>query len=154
MARYGEEDGRLVVRGRSGSSWWREIAKIRDGVAGVGGGWFQEGVSRLVGDGVNTLFWHDLWLGDVPFCVRFSRLFDLAIDKSCTVAHMFSFGWDVGGAGWRWRRRLWVWEEMLGECIILLRNVSLQFNVKDTWRWLLNHSAGYTISNAYQFLTS
>jgi len=31
---------------------------------------------------------------------------------------------------WRWRRRLWVWEEdMLGECVTLLRSVSLQFNV-------------------------
>ena len=78
-------------------------------------------MSRLVGDGVDTLFWHDFWLGTVSFCVRFRHLFDLAIDESCTVAHMFSSGWDVGGAGWRWRRRLWVWEEeMLGECIILL----------------------------------
>lgn len=127
----------------------------RDVVLGVGGGWFQEGVSRLVGDGADTLFWHDLWLGAVPFRVRFRRLFDLAIDKSCTVAHMFSSGWDVGGVGWRWSRRLWVWEEeMLGECTILLRNVSLQIGVRDTWRWLLDHSTGYTISSAYQLLTS
>ncbi|XP_024634413.1 uncharacterized protein [Medicago truncatula] len=91
----------------------------------------------------------------VPFRVRFRRLFDLAIDKSCTVAHMFSSGWDVGGVGWRWSRRLWVWEEeMLGECTILLRNVSLQIGVRDTWRWLLDHSTGYTISSAYQLLTS
>jgi len=88
-----------------------------------------------VGDGADTLFWHDAWLGGVPFCVRFRRLFELAVDKSTTVAYMFSSGWEVGGAGWRWRMRLWVWEEeMLGEYIILLRNVSLQFNVKHTWR--------------------
>ncbi|KEH16958.1 transmembrane protein, putative [Medicago truncatula] len=50
------------------------------------------------------------------------------------VAYMFSVGWEVGGAGWRWRRGLWVWEEeMLGECIILL---------------------GYTVSSAYHLLTS
>jgi len=70
VARYGEEDGRLEVRGRSGSSLWREIAKIRDGLAGVGGGWFQEGVSQLVGDGADTLFWHDPWLGGVPFLLE------------------------------------------------------------------------------------
>jgi len=34
VARYGEEAGRLKVGGRSVSSWWREIAKIRDGVHG------------------------------------------------------------------------------------------------------------------------
>jgi hypothetical protein len=32
VARYGEETGRLEVGGRSVSSWWIEIAKIRDGV--------------------------------------------------------------------------------------------------------------------------
>jgi len=108
-----------------------------------------------VGDGADTLFWHDPWLGGVPFRVRFRRHFDLAVDKSCTVSHMESRGWEVGGAGWSWRRRLWVWEEeMLGECIILLRSVSLQFNVSDTWRWQLDISAGYTVSNAYQLVTS
>ena len=86
VARYGEEAERLEVGGRSGSSWWREIAKIRNGLGGVGGGWFQEGVSRLVGDGADTLFWHDAWLGVVPFCVHFRRLFKLAVDKSTTVA--------------------------------------------------------------------
>jgi len=126
VARYGEEDGRLEVAGRSGSSWWREIAKIRDGLGGVGGGWFQEGVSRLVGDEADTLFWHDTWLGVVPFCVHSRRLFELAVDKSTTVVHMFARGSEDGGAVWRWRRRLWVWEEeMLGVCIILLRNVCL-----------------------------
>ena len=150
MASYGEEDGRLEVGGRSGSSWWREIAKIRDGLGGVGGGWFQEGVSQLVGDRADTLFRHDTWLGVVPLCVRFRRLFDLAVDKSTTVAQIFFRGWEDGGAGWRWRRRLWVWEEeMLGECIILLRNVCLQINVKDTWKWHMDTSAGYTVRSAY-----
>ena len=42
----------------------------------------------------------------------------------------------------------------MGECIILLRSVSLQFNVTNTWRWQLDHSAGYIVSSAYQLLTS
>jgi len=96
VARYGEEDERLEVGGRSGSSWWREITNIRDGLGGGGGGWFQEGVSRLMGDGADTLFWHDSWLGGVPFCVRFRRLFDLAVDKSSMVAYMFSSGGRLG----------------------------------------------------------
>jgi len=48
-----------------------------------------------------------------------------------------------------------VWEEeILGECIILLRNVCLQINVKDTWRWHMDTSAGYTVRSAYQLLTT
>ena len=71
--------------------------KIRDGGGGDGeGGWFSGRVSRRIGDGTNTLFWHNRWLGDVPLCRRFSRLFDLAVEKSITVASMFTHGWEEG----------------------------------------------------------
>ena len=56
VARYGEEAGRLAVGGWSGSSWWREIVKIRDGEVGDEGGWFGARVSRVLGDGKNTFF--------------------------------------------------------------------------------------------------
>ncbi|GAU36155.1 hypothetical protein TSUD_275140 [Trifolium subterraneum] len=45
-ARYGIERGRLRDGGRSGSSWWREIVRIRDGVEGIGGGWFRDRVRK------------------------------------------------------------------------------------------------------------
>ncbi|MCI93778.1 hypothetical protein A2U01_0115076, partial [Trifolium medium] len=37
-ARYGAERGCLKAGGRRGSSWWREIVTIGDGVDGLGGG--------------------------------------------------------------------------------------------------------------------
>ena len=40
VARYGEEAGRLEVGGRSGSYWWREVARIKDGVGEEGEVWF------------------------------------------------------------------------------------------------------------------
>jgi hypothetical protein len=93
VARYGEETGRLEVGGQSVSSWWREIEKIRNGVDVDDGGWFVERVARKVGDGTNTLFWYDRLLGNVPLCRRFSRLFDLAENKFCTMANMYSLRW-------------------------------------------------------------
>ncbi|MCH92232.1 beta-glucan-binding protein, partial [Trifolium medium] len=77
---------------------------IRDGVGGVG--WFGESVSKKVGGGIDTLFWIDLWLGGIPLCVRFRRLFDLAEDKSGTIAEMSSLGWEAGGEAWAWGRQL------------------------------------------------
>ena len=88
VVRYGEEDG-----GRSGSSWWKEVVKIRDGTVGGDDGWF----TSCVGDDADTLFWHDRWCGDVPFRVRFGRLFDLALNKSITVKEMFDHGWGDEG---------------------------------------------------------
>jgi hypothetical protein len=64
------------VGGRSGSSWWRKIARIRDGVGGVEGGWFMEGVTQKVGGELDTFFWTDPWLGGIPLCETFKHLFD------------------------------------------------------------------------------
>ncbi|GAU10981.1 hypothetical protein TSUD_112740 [Trifolium subterraneum] len=88
----------LFSRG-SGSSWWREIVRIRDEVDGLGGGWFGEGVLKKVGDETETFSWTDPWLGGTPLCVRFGRLFDLVVNKSSTVAEMWSLGgYSVRGA--------------------------------------------------------
>ncbi|MCI05300.1 C-terminal binding protein, partial [Trifolium medium] len=82
-ARYGVERGRLREGGRKGSSW-----------GDLGGGWFGEYVSKKVGDGVDTFFWTDPWLGGIPLCERFGRLFDLAVNKSSMVAEMYALGWE------------------------------------------------------------
>jgi len=155
VARYGEEAGRLEVGGRSVSTWWRELAKIRDEVGSDGGSWFADRVASKVGTRTNTLFWQDRWLGDVPLCRRFSHLFDLSLNKSSTVAEMFSLGWEEGGEVWGCRRRLWDWEEeMLGECRHLLDNFVLQTDVFDKWQWLPDIAGGYIVRGAYQILTT
>jgi len=108
-----------------------------------------------VGKGANTSFWKDRWLGDIPLCQRFSRLFDLSSYKSSTVAEMFSLGWEEGGLAWGCRRRLWDWEEeMIGECCRLLDNFVLQTDVHDRWQWLHDVAGGYTVRGAYYILTS
>ncbi|KAK2404810.1 hypothetical protein QL285_054116 [Trifolium repens] len=154
-ARYGLEHGRLRAGGSRGSVWWRDVVRVRDGVGGPRDGWFGESVTRKVGDGTNTLFWSDPWLGGVPLCERFGRLFDLAATRSSTVAEMYSLGWEVGGAAWEWRRQLWVWEEeMLKECQTLLLPVTLQVDSLDRWLWRPDPVSGYSVRDAYQLLTS
>ncbi|GAU34797.1 hypothetical protein TSUD_206010 [Trifolium subterraneum] len=124
-ARYGLERGRLCVGGTSGSTWWREIAHLRDGGNALGG-WFGENVVRKVGDGTDTFFWTDPWVEGTSLCERFGRLFDLAKNKSVSVAEMFLRGWGAAGEGWVWRRPLRAWEEkLLGECHALLLPISI-----------------------------
>jgi hypothetical protein len=43
--------------------------------------------------------------------VKFSFLFGLSIDNSITVVEMKRQGWGADGQQWRWRRRLFSWEE-------------------------------------------
>jgi hypothetical protein len=93
VSRYGELMGRVQQGGRGVSSWWKEIARLRDGSGeGEERGWFAEGVERRVGDGATTFFWSDPWLGGVPFCDRFKRLFNLSLHQSRTVAEMSELG--------------------------------------------------------------
>jgi len=97
--------------GRSGSSWWRGVGRIRDGVDDSSGGWFGNIVMWRVGDGAETLFWSHRWIGGIPLSVWFRRMFDLAENKTITVANLFSLGLGQEGEGWSWRRKLWAWEE-------------------------------------------
>jgi len=55
VARYGEEDGRMEDMSRSGSTWWKEVVKIRDGIGGGGDGWFEGCVARHVGDWADVI---------------------------------------------------------------------------------------------------
>jgi len=43
--------------------------------------------------------------------VRFMRLYDLSIFKGKLVYDMCQLGWGKEGEAWRWRRRLFAWEE-------------------------------------------
>jgi hypothetical protein len=59
-------------------------------------------------------------LGGVPLCGRYQRLYDLTLNKLCTVSEMRAW-WEEGGAAWAWCIHLWTWEEeLLVECRGLL----------------------------------
>ncbi|GAU48788.1 hypothetical protein TSUD_406310 [Trifolium subterraneum] len=154
-ARYGVERVRLCAGGSRGSAWSRELVSIRDGGGDLEGGWFRRHILRKVGDGANTFFWTDPWMVRTPLSERFGRLFDLAVNKSVSVAEMFQSGWEVGGEAWVWRRPLRAWEEeMLGECQTLLLTVSLQAFSYDRWLWQPYLDGGYSVCGAYQILTA
>lgn len=99
-SRYWEEGARLKVGGNLSSSWWRSLCRIREGVGNGVGSWFEENIRRIVGDGRETLFWYDNWVGEVPLRFKFPRLFDLAVNKDRTVKEMRRLGWEVGGGAW------------------------------------------------------
>ena len=90
----------------------------------------------------------------MSFRVWFSRLFELSVCKGVSVLEMSQLGWGEGGEAWRWRRRLFVWEEeMVGELILLLGTVSLQVTREDRWLWTLETSHAFSVRSLYNFLT-
>jgi len=109
----------------------------------------------MVGNGSKTFFWTDNWLGGAPLCLQFSPLYELLVNKECSVEEMERVGWEEGGNGWMWRHQLFAWEEeSVRECASLLNNVILQENVQDHWRWLLDPIHGYSVCGTYRYLTT
>ena len=154
-ARYGEEGGRLREGDSHSSAWWRSLCRIREGVGEGVGRWFDSNIRRVVGDGRGTYFWHDTWVGEIPLKNKFSRLFDLSVEKECSVEKMGRVLGAVEGRESLWHRRLFAWEEeSISECYVLLRNFVLQENVEDKWTWQLDPMHGYSVRGAYRFLTT
>jgi hypothetical protein len=60
--------------------------------------WFAAGVSKLLGNGLKTSFWRDIWAGDVPLQARFPRLFSVSNQKNALVAEVVNS--DMGGGRW------------------------------------------------------
>jgi len=42
---------------------------------GTGSNWYVNEVGRKVDNGRSTCFWKDTWVGRIPLCDQFSRLF-------------------------------------------------------------------------------
>ncbi|XP_024628914.1 uncharacterized protein [Medicago truncatula] len=154
-SRYGEVGGRIREGGSDSSAWWRMMCRLREGIGEGVGNWFEDNIRRVVRDGRNTLFWYDRWIGDVPLRLKFPRLFNLAVEKECSVGEMVGRGLGSDGGAWVWRRRLFAWEEeSVRECSLLFHNIVLQDSVCDTWQWLLDPVHGYTVRGVYRFLTT
>jgi hypothetical protein len=105
--KYGDRIiGRVVLGEESkhwfSSLWWRDICSIG---SNLDFNWFANGVEKRMGNGRNTSFWEDSWVGDTPLRQSFPRLFSISLQKVESVADL----WNVNGEeGWnlRWRRRL------------------------------------------------
>lgn len=118
------------------------------------------------GGGSMSMFVGSLVMGGVPSLGRITRLeefhqgldsgvcIDLAENRRVSVAEMSELGQEEGGEAWRWKRRLFAWEEeTLRELVSLLHNFLLQINAFDRWSWLLDSVKGYSVSGAYHYLT-
>jgi hypothetical protein len=63
VAKYGLEDGSVMGGGGKASWWWKDMCGVREGAGLSVGRWFENNIHRKVGDGENTSFWRDKWLG-------------------------------------------------------------------------------------------
>jgi hypothetical protein len=114
------------------------------GLMGVKDDFFMRG-SMVVGNGQNTRFWEDIWLGDRSLSEQYPSLYRVANYVNVSVSHVLSsapinIGFRRALSGYRWDR----WAHLVER----LRDVHLSEN-DDTFIWKLTESGQFSVKSMY-----
>lgn len=116
----------------------------------IHGSWMNEGLCRKIGEGNETEFWNDSWLGTDIIKVKYPRLFSISIQQNLNIKEMGH--WRNGTWQWefRWRRNIFNREESLVEELRQqVDSVTLSEGVADKWIWSKEEGGIYSVKSAY-----
>ena len=99
-------------------------------------------VKKVIGNGYNSSFWHEKWLGEECFKVRFNRLFNLKLNKDVSVGQ--NSHWALS---FRRCLRGGVEDCQWLEFSQLLSSVVLS-SASDRWSWSLNGDGVFIVKSA------
>ncbi|XP_057810311.1 uncharacterized protein LOC131024792 [Salvia miltiorrhiza] len=147
------EEGRLRLGKRHPKGgWW---PKIVEGCGGSSENWFVQNLSRLMGDGFDTKFWGDRWVGQKPLRFVFPRLFQLCGNKEASIGE--SGRWVEGKWEWEflWRRELFERERGAIESLSEYLSVFVPCaGKKDKWTWKATKDGEFSTKSAYQIIAT
>lgn len=137
------------MEGGKVSRWWSDLGHLEGGDA-VSQGWLSGAITKRVGCGNITSFWHDSWIDHVPLATTFSRLYSICESKEAMVVEIGEWRNDVWCWNFDWRRGLFVWEEeLLVSLFDTLAGKALSTEVEDSWYWLGKTASPYAVKEAY-----
>jgi hypothetical protein len=157
-AKYGENicfspnlanEGHLNIA----SIWWKDLCTLGRISIVDDGDWCRDIMIKTLGNGGGTRFWVDIWVGNIPLCDLFPRLFSVSLQPNLFVNQMGE--WREEGWRWnfKWRRKLFVWEdELLKNLLVVLGAITLSSAI-DSWRCSIGVDGGYTVKDGYGFLS-
>jgi hypothetical protein len=68
------------------SLWWKDIRDLygrREEWC-----WLEDLITKRLGNGMQTCFWKEVWVGDSPLCFNFPRLFMLSVHQDACVGEL------------------------------------------------------------------
>jgi len=100
-------------------------------------------------NGESTLFWEDVWLGEIPLRLEFPKLFQFCSKQGTTISEFWENGeWNITFRRSFGAAEIADWESLMGK----LQEVSLQRG-KDIPIWVLENSGQYKSRLMYRFLS-
>ncbi|KAJ4758872.1 RNA-directed DNA polymerase (reverse transcriptase)-related family protein [Rhynchospora pubera] len=143
------------------TGWWKDIVKIKYSNNNNRQKWspFWKSLKRLeqvvnaqcrytVGDGRGVKFWEDVWIGDCALNTKYPSLYNICLDKHCTVAQTV----QIGVAHWRFSRQLSEMNSIaLNELYFLVNNISLKA-APDILVWGNKPNGTFSVKDVYNRL--
>jgi hypothetical protein len=131
------------------STWWIDLISVGM-IAGTDR--LRDIFFKRIGNGDDTSFWHDIWVGTQPLKKVFPRLFLVSIQKECSVLEVGRWDSDRWVWDFKWRRNLFVWEEERRYMLVnILTPIQLSTS-NDEWR--CHHVTGgmFSVRSMYCYL--
>lgn len=122
------------------SHFWTSLLGVKD--------LFYQHCKKMIGDGKNTRFWEDWWVGDKPLKFSYPRLYLLSFDHNISVANAVAKGWER----FSFRRTL------LGESLELWNSLKARCEEiqmhggRDRVKWMLTADRQFTVKSLYDHL--
>jgi hypothetical protein len=124
------------------SPFWKGLMKVKEEFLTRG--------SFVVGNGMNTRFWEDIWLGDKSLAEEYPSLYNIVNHKNVTVENVLaanplniSFRRTLNGN--KWER----WTHLLHRLILVQLNDN-----EDRFTWNLTESGVFSVKSMYNDLLS
>jgi hypothetical protein len=127
------------------SLWWKDVCSIGTNLSNT---WFANNVEKELGNGLNTSFWSDIWVGSLPLKEKFPCLFSISTQREATVA-------DIHGSSenmhWNltWRHRFFVWEEDLLRHLLDLITLITLSDAGDRWGWKPDNGDAFSVRSTF-----
>ncbi|GKA48349.1 RNA-directed DNA polymerase, eukaryota [Tanacetum coccineum] len=106
-------------------------------------------MKRKIGDGMSTLFWHDVWINDTPLAQQFPRLFLLEEFKNAMVGDR----WNGSSFAWNWRRPLrgGTEDDQYHRICDIIKQVTI-VQTEDSWRWSCDKMDSFSVNGLRKHL--
>jgi hypothetical protein len=134
------------------SAWWKDISELENCIHSLN--WWCDSISRKVGNGENTNFWCDKWIGDLPLCEIFPRLFSLSSQKGAYISEVGEMEGSIWVWNLTWRRRLFQWEEGVLVQLLALVEGWCPSGTPNKWWWKLTLDGVFSVKSSVESISS